>query len=69
MYNNFTASQDTVIHTAEVNDMHLGLHNSHLWSHFRVAEEERGQKTRQAEGERDVRVRGNYEPLFEIPAV
>ncbi len=68
MYNQFVASQDTVIHTAEVNDMHLGFHKSHLCSHFRATEEERGQKTRGTEGERDVRFTGNYEPVYETLA-
>ena len=40
------ASQDTAIHTAEVNDMHLGLHNSHLWSHFRSTEEKKKEAKR-----------------------
>lgn len=69
VYNQFIVSQITVTHTAEVNDMHLGLHNSHLCSYFRATEEETGQKTRGAEGERDVRFRGNHEPLYETLAV
>lgn len=53
MYNEFIVSQDSAIHTSEVNGNHLGIDNSHLWSGFRT-EDERGQKTRRPEGEREM---------------
>lgn len=50
--------------------MHSGLHNSHLWSHYRTTGRKEGQKISGAAGEEgDVRFTGNYEALYETLAV